>query len=133
MLKTLCAALLLCTTGCASIVSDSKYPVRFTTSPSGAEVLIKDDRDIAVYGGVTPFTVDLGAKSGYFKPQSYTVECNKPGYKTTIRSLSADLDGWYFGNLLFGPYFWIGFLTVDPITGAMWELDDSVWVSLPKE
>jgi len=32
----------------------------------------------------------------------------------------ADIDGWYFANILFGGL--IGMLIVDPITGKMWKL-----------
>lgn len=38
------------------------------------------------------------------------------------------MDGWYMGNLLFGGF--IGFLIVDPATGAMWKLDDNVYGNL---
>lgn len=39
------------------------------------------------------------------------------------------MDGWYIGNLLFGGL--IGMLIVDPATGAMYKLDDSVYATLP--
>jgi hypothetical protein len=45
--------------------------------------------------------------------------------------LTADIDGWYFGNLLFGGL--IGILIVDPATGAMWKLPENVnktWTTL---
>ena len=45
----------------------------------------------------------------------------KAGYRTSEVQISARIGGWYaFGNLLFGGL--IGYLIVDPITGAMWTL-----------
>jgi hypothetical protein len=38
------------------------------------------------------------------------------------------MDGWYIGNILFGGL--IGILIVDPLTGAMWKLDDVVYGNL---
>ena len=37
--------------------------------------------------------------------------------------IQGKLDGWYFGNLLFGGL--IGMVIVDPITGAMYRLEKS--------
>ena len=34
------------------------------------------------------------------------------------------MDGWYIGNIVFGGL--IGWLVVDPASGAMWKLQDSV-------
>jgi hypothetical protein len=39
--------------------------------------------------------------------------------------LTAKINGWYFGNLLFGGII-VGMLIVDPATGAMWTLKDTV-------
>ena len=44
----------------------------------------------------------------------------KAGYKTKEVSVGAKLGGWYAGNFIFGGL--IGFLIVDPATGAMWTL-----------
>ncbi len=43
--------------------------------------------------------------------------------------LEATLDGWYIGNIIFGGL--IGFLIVDPLTGAMWKLPEQAMTSLP--
>ena len=52
----------------------------------------------------------------------------KEGYGKQVATISAELDGWYIGNIVFGGL--IGMLIVDPATGAMWRLDDSVNASL---
>ena len=37
-------------------------------------------------------------------------------------TLEADLNGWYFGNIVFGGF--IGLLIVDLVTGAMYRIHD---------
>ncbi len=68
--------------------------------------------------------VTLPASSGYFKAAKYQIEFSKRGLATQNVPLTADIDGWYFGNILFGGP--IGMLIVDPATGAMWKLPDNV-------
>ena len=43
-------------------------------------------------------------------------------------SMSARLNAWYWGNILFGGL--IGWLIVDPATGAMWKLKDEFTLHL---
>jgi hypothetical protein len=49
------------------------------------------------------------------------VKFTKEGYDARVMTIQADLNGWYFGNLVFGGA--IGMLIVDPITGAMWKIN----------
>jgi uncharacterized protein YceK len=123
-------AVVLTCTGCASIVSKSAYPVTFTSTPSGATFTVKNDKGIEVHRAVTPSTLTLPAGAGYFKAASYTISFEKEGCSPATASLKADLDPWYFGNILLGGL--IGMIIVDPITGAMWKLDDYVSVGLPE-
>jgi len=117
--------------GCASIVSKSDYPVSFNSDPSGAKVIITDVKaGRVVYEGKTPCTITLKAKHGFFSSAKYSVSFKLPGYETQTISLEANLDGWYFGNILFGGL--IGILIVDPATGAMWKLPDNISVTLQK-
>lgn len=110
--------------GCASIVSKSEYPVAVTSNPIGADFIVKRANGIPVASGVTPATITLSASDGYFKPARYTVEFRRKGVVQTV-PLTAKLDGWYIGNILFGGVI-IGMLIVDPATGAMWSLQDTV-------
>ncbi|MFZ4484826.1 MAG: hypothetical protein ACOYOL_12710 [Chthoniobacterales bacterium] len=110
--------------GCASIVSKSEYPVAVTSNPVGADFVVKRANGIPVASGVTPSTITLSASDGYFKPARYTIEFRRKGVVQTV-PLTAKLDGWYFGNILFGGVI-IGMLIVDPATGAMWSLKDTV-------
>ena len=112
---------------CASIVSKSEYPVSLTSSPSGCKVVVKKN-GVPVYQGITPSIVTLSAKGGFFQAAKYDVEFSKKGLATQQVQLASDIDGWYFGNILFGGL--IGILIVDPATGSMWKLPETVNVSL---
>jgi ABC-type Fe3+-hydroxamate transport system substrate-binding protein len=48
-------------TGCATVVSESKYPVTITSEPQGAKITITDDANRPVYVGSTPASVSLEA------------------------------------------------------------------------
>ena len=115
--------------GCASIISDSSYPVSIQSSPAQAEYVITDTRDgKKIATGTTPDMVTLKAKHGFFSKARYQVSFEKEGYEDTISLLNADMDGWYFGNILIGGL--LGILIIDPATGAMWKLDDSLQVGM---
>lgn len=111
-------------TGCASIVSESKYPVSIVTEPSAAKIEIKDQNGVVRYVGTSPTTAVLDSGSGFFTRARYTVTASKDGYNQATLPLQNSIDGWYWGNLLIGGL--IGFLIVDPITGAMFEIDNPV-------
>lgn len=114
--------------GCASIISDRTYRVSITSSPGRAAFIVKDDRGRQVAAGTTPSTVILRASDGYFSPASYVVNFSLPGHAPSSVPIAGGIDGWYFGNVLFGGL--IGFLFVDPLTGAMWDLPSEASASL---
>lgn len=124
-----CAFLLL--PGCATIVSRYSYPVTIRSNPSQAEVTITDIHGDEVYKGVTPAVVTLNSGSGFFRRQQYTIAFNKDGYCSSSVTVTPSLNGWYWGNLVFGGL--AGFLVVDPATGAMWRLPDNVDLNLVAE
>jgi len=109
--------------GCASIVSSPNRPVAITSNPLGASFVVKKENGMAVSSGVTPSTITLNSSEGYFRPAKYVVDFTK-GKQTQSVPLTATMNGWYVGNILFGGL--IGLLIVDPATGAMWKLDDTV-------
>ncbi len=109
--------------GCASIVSKSTYDVQINSSPQGAQIEVLDSEGKPAGTGYTPVTVSLKAGAGYFRGQKYTVTFEKPGFDTQTVPIRRGVDGWYaVGNLFFGGL--IGYLIVDPLTGAMWTLKD---------
>lgn len=114
--------------GCASILSTSDYAVSISSSPDGAKYAIADKSGRTVDSGTTPAIVNLSASSGFFSGQQYVITFNKEGYAERNFTLTSELDGWYIGNILFGGI--IGLLIVDPATGAMFKLPETVNVSL---
>lgn len=120
--------MVLMTSGCASIVSKSSYPVTIRSEPQGASVLIKDKHGVAIHKGTTPFTVTLASGKGYFGPGDYTLDFELSGYQPHHTVMQAGVNPWYLGNIFIGGA--IGFLIVDPLTGAMWKLADQKSVTL---
>jgi hypothetical protein len=123
--------LALAVSGCASIVSDSIYPVSVTSAPEGAAYEIRNRAGKVVHSGVTPGTVSLKAGAGYFKGEQYTITYKKDGYTPQTSTVDSSVDGWYWGNIVFGGL--IGLFAVDPVTGAMFKLPENASVSLPEE
>ena len=113
---------------CASIVSKSQWPVSLTSSPAGCQVAVKNSSGVAIHQATTPSIVTLPSSAGFFQAAQYQVEFSKKGLPTQTVPLSANLNGWYFGNILFGGP--LGILIVDPASGAMWKLPESVNASL---
>lgn len=114
--------------GCASIVSHGNPPVGFVSRPPGAQATIQDERALLVHQQLTPFQVDLDAHDGFFDPAEYRVRFEKACYEPVEVLFEASIDGWYFGNILFGGL--IGMLIVDPATGDMWQIDEDIAVEL---
>ena len=120
-------------TNCASIISDSMYGVAFSSAPSKATIEIINSTGSLIFKGTTPVNIRLSAKEGFFKKARYSIRFSKEGYDDLIVPLTARLDGWYIGNLAFSSLSLIGFLVVDPITGAMFKLNQEfINVSLSK-
>lgn len=119
---------LLMFSGCASIVSESSYPVAIQSTPDFANFTITNKGGVTVHTGVTPTIVTLKAGAGYFKSESYNIKVSKEGYADKTFVLNSTMDGWYWGNILIGGL--IGMLIVDPITGAMYKLPADVAINL---
>jgi len=119
----LVAATLL-TAGCASIVSKSNWPVNVTSSPPECRVTLKDKKGMEIFRGTTPTVITLPSSSGFFSGADYSLVFEKDGFEPVTVTLSSELNPWYIGNILFGGL--IGFLVVDPATGAMFRLPEQV-------
>jgi hypothetical protein len=115
---------------CSTIVSDSQYSVKITSTPSGASFTVLNKGTI-INEGNTPSWILLNASDGYFQNAEYKLIFKYNGYKTVEYDLKGTLDGWYLGNIIFGGP--IGLLIVDPLTGAMFQLPRQVHVNLPFE
>jgi len=106
--------------GCATIVAKSSQTITVSSVPDGAAVSIANAAGVAVHSGNTPMTVTLKKGRGYFKPEHYAVRINKDGFQPHQFTIDGAINGWYFGNIIFGGL--IGMLAVDPATGAMYTL-----------
>ena len=70
----------------------------------------------------TPQVVLLPKSAGYFKYAKYNATFEKEGYDKKEVNLESDISAWYIaGNFVFGGL--IGWLIVDPASGAMWNFD----------
>jgi uncharacterized protein YceK len=117
--------------GCASIVSKSSYPVAINSTPDQATFTIKNKEGVTVHSGTTPATVTLKSDAGYFRGETYTINFSKPDYQDQTAILDSSVNDWYFGNLVLGGL--TGLLIVDPLTGAMWSLPESLQVNLSQD
>lgn len=107
--------------GCASIVSRDTRPITINSNPNSATVLIKDEKGRDIQHGTTPMTVDLPVSAGYMDGKNYVITISKEGFQTQTVKVTSSINGWYWGNILFGGL--IGWLIVDPLTGKMWTLE----------
>jgi uncharacterized protein YceK len=110
--------------GCATIIKGGgPQGVHFKSEPADAKLTVIDLRNGNVMANVkTPQVVLLPKGAGYFKYAKYNATFEKEGYDKKEVNLESDVSMWYVaGNLLFGGL--IGYLIVDPATGAMWHFD----------
>jgi len=121
-------AAVFCFSGCASIVSQSSWPVKIASNPNQAKFIIINDKGEAIHNGITPATVTLNSGSGYFDGATYHIKFSREGSKDAYSIIDSTINGWYWVNILFGGI--IGLLIIDPVTGAMWKLPE--YISAPQ-
>ena len=128
-------AFVVASSGCATIVGGaSPQGVSIRSNPSDAAVQVYDLKTgNQLYSVRTPVMVSLPKSNGFFAGASYRVILQKAGYASREVVIDSHPGGWYLaGNLFFGGL--IGWLIVDPATGAMWTLaPDDFSVDLPPE
>jgi hypothetical protein len=107
-------------TGCSSIVDGRAQHVKIDSTPTGATFSIFDKEGKTVTNNTTPANLILNRRHGYFNGEDYKMIFEAPGYYPYEVHVKSTVDGWYFGNLLFGGL--IGLIIVDPATGAMYTL-----------
>jgi len=120
LITFLLLSFILFSTSCATIFSKSTYPLTVNTSPSEANITIVNAKGIEIFKGNSPTTVNLKSGAGYFKKAAYQLKISKHGYEEQIIPIDFKLDGWYWLNLLNS----VGILIVDPLTGAMFKLEN---------
>src|SRR6266581_2700386 len=78
--------------GCATIVNGSRQTVSIHSNPPGATVTVND----SVYGK-TPLSLNMKRKK-----EKRIVKLSLDQYETYEITMYRNLDGWIFGNFLFG-------------------------------
>lgn len=106
---------------CATIMQGEHATVRFTTVPQGAAFTVTDEHGALAASGTTPGFAVLPRGEGWFDALRYTVDFELEGYIPHSVSVKSSPSGWYvLGNVIFGDF--IGWLLVDPASGAMWRI-----------
>jgi hypothetical protein len=106
--------------GCASIVDGRDKQVKLNSTPPGARVTVFNKSGAQVASETTPAVLRLPRNHGVYTSETYNVRFDLTGYYPSEITIDTKLNGWYFGNILFGGA--IGLALVDPMTGAMWTL-----------
>jgi len=130
----LLACFLISLTGCATIIKGSTGNVNIKTEPADAAVRIVDLRSgQTIHDAKTPLMVSLKRGAGFFMNGRYKAIIEKNGYETKEIKFSGEINAWYLlGNIVL-PGGLLGYLVIDPFTGAMWNLypDDIIVILYP--
>ena len=122
--------------GCATIMGKSAAEaLNVRSAPDQASVVITDESGTKIFEGKTPTSLPLEKKKGFFSGKKYAVTIKKEGFAEQTVIVDTKVNGWYIGgNILFGGI--LGWLIIDPATGAMWKLDTNeinVTLDTPKK
>jgi hypothetical protein len=132
-----CLLAIIALNSCATIIGKNRpESINIQSAPDQADIIIYDESGAKVFEGKTPTPVNLEKKRAYFSGKKYTVKISKAGFSEKTVTVNTRVNGWYIGgNIIFGGVFGaIGWLVVDPNTGAMWTLDArDINVALPEE
>src|SRR5262245_35541780 len=107
--------------GCATVLPRRPEPIMITSEPPEAHVTVTNLRTgQRILQATTPVVAHLARHAGYMRPARYEIAVEKLGYKLYVIILQAELEKQYVGNVAVrGP---LGFLVIDPFTGAMYAL-----------
>ena len=98
-----CVVIVLAQTGCATIMSGTSQEVLITSEPSGAMVKLNG------------MTMETPAKFTLNRKDNYVAELSMPGYHKAQVKLEKGVNGWVWGNILFGG---IPGLVIDIVSGG---------------
>lgn len=108
--------------GCASIASGTTQQIAITSSPAGATCDLSR-QGLSIQKLTTPASAFV-QKSKY----DISVACSKDGFQPTTQVNKSGVEGWVFGNLLFGGIIGLG---IDLASGAQNHYDTLMNFNLP--
>ncbi|QDT08079.1 hypothetical protein K239x_00080 [Planctomycetes bacterium K23_9] len=117
-------------TGCATIVSEKRYPVTVTNTQAPTYFSIQNRKNETIHQGVTPQQVTLDAKAFPFWPAKYSVVFAGNDATTQTVPLKAKIDPWVAGNIVIGG---VAGTVIDGATGAMFKLPAEVKGQIPPQ
>ncbi len=103
-------------------VEHCPHALLLQSSPSSATVKVLTPKGRELLRGETPMVAMLTKDAGFLRRPLYKVFFEKEGYRPKMYLVSGRIDWrWYvFGNIIVGGI--PGWLLIDPMTGAMWDL-----------
>jgi hypothetical protein len=131
-------ALALLASGCGTISIHPRLSFSLQSIPDNASFELREAHhpDEVIKQGTTPAPFSLQRGYGYFRAARYSVVVSKEGYESQAVEFTPSVSGWYWANLLWTPLLppWpiVGMLIVDPLNGAMWDIDIPRVVMLEK-
>ncbi|MBI5787312.1 MAG: hypothetical protein HZA78_00455 [Candidatus Schekmanbacteria bacterium] len=130
--KICCTVVAVSLFGCATIIKGGDQSISIKSNPDGAKFSVYNKKGDKIANGQTPQIVTLKKGAGYFSGETYKILMEIPGRDSKEILVDTTLSGWYIGgNLVFGGL--IGWLIVDPLTGAMWTLPEEVSAELSQK
>lgn len=121
------AAAALLNAGCASVLSKSDWPVRFTSDQPGLAFEVIDEYGNTVVEATTPHTAVLASSAGYMDGMNYIVR-----FAGRERFLDAEMNEVTVVNLVIPFVGYLGILIVDPLTGCMWKMPEICRLIIPR-
>lgn len=119
-IKTLLLVLTCFLSGCATIISGAESNVKIDSYPARSFVTVTSTSGKVFYHGETPSSIKLPKGDGYFNGAIYYVSYKFDGYQDATSRINSSLNPLYLLNI----FNVIGFFIVDPMSGAMWNLEE---------
>ncbi|MFU7557139.1 hypothetical protein ACMFWY_00475 [Roseiconus sp. JC912] len=116
--------------GCATLVSERRYPVTIDNPPGPTYFSVIDQENNVIQQGVTPQQVTLDAKRYPFIPAKYSVVFAGGSNTSQTKEIRAKPDPWIVGNLVVGG---VPGIIVDGASGAMYKLPKKVEGFVPTQ
>jgi len=118
-------ALVLLTTGCATLTKGTQQTITVATDPPGAACTMSRDAKAVAVVNPTPGSMPIEKGAG-----TISILCKKQGYQDAAGVLASEFQAMTFGNIIFGGL--IG-IVVDAASGAMHQYPAMVTITLEPE